>query len=204
MNKESSRYFNTAVRMDEAFLSLLEEKPYEFITVKEVCKRAEVNRSTFYLHYEGMADLLAEAGEYILKELLHRYEEDTRSFIEKIPESPLEDLFLVTPKYIMPYLEFLTEHRKILKITMTRPKQMNSDTAFKNMFYHIFSPIMTRFGIKEEDREYKIRFYLSGMIAVISRWLQENCVRPKEEIARILMECILPPTFLEKYDGYQN
>ena len=50
MNKAESKYFNTANLMDEALMRLLEHKDYEYITVKEVCKKAGVNRSTFYLH----------------------------------------------------------------------------------------------------------------------------------------------------------
>ncbi|MBQ8872345.1 MAG: helix-turn-helix transcriptional regulator, partial [Clostridia bacterium] len=46
--------------MDEALIRLLEKKNYEFITVKEICTKAGVNRSTFYLHYETMDDLLME------------------------------------------------------------------------------------------------------------------------------------------------
>lgn len=40
--------------MDEAFISLLEHKDFEYITVKDICSAAGVNRSTFYLHYENM------------------------------------------------------------------------------------------------------------------------------------------------------
>ena len=40
--------------MNEALLILLEKKNYEYITVKEICEKAGVNRSTFYLHYETM------------------------------------------------------------------------------------------------------------------------------------------------------
>ena len=61
MNKSESKYFHTAERMDEALLSLLLEKDFEYITVKDICARAGVNRSTFYLHYENTTDLLAEA-----------------------------------------------------------------------------------------------------------------------------------------------
>ena len=39
---------------------MLEQKNYDLITVKEVCQKAGVNRSTFYLHYELMDDLLEE------------------------------------------------------------------------------------------------------------------------------------------------
>ena len=52
MNRSESRYFATAARMDEAFLTLLAKKDFEYITVKEICEVAEVNRSTFYLHNE--------------------------------------------------------------------------------------------------------------------------------------------------------
>ena len=50
MNKSESKYYNTALLMDEALLILLEKKEYDFITVKEICEKAGVNRSTFYLH----------------------------------------------------------------------------------------------------------------------------------------------------------
>ena len=55
MNRSESRYFATAARMDEAFLTLLAKKDFEYITVKEICEVAGVNRSTFYLHYETMS-----------------------------------------------------------------------------------------------------------------------------------------------------
>ena len=56
MNKNESKYFNTALKMDEALLTLLEKKDFDFITVKEICVVANVNRSTFYLHYENTYD----------------------------------------------------------------------------------------------------------------------------------------------------
>lgn len=65
MNRSESKYFATAVRMDKAFLELIEKKDFAYITVKEVCEKAGVNRSTFYLHYETLGDLLAESAQYI-------------------------------------------------------------------------------------------------------------------------------------------
>ena len=37
MKKSESKYYNTALLMDEALLFLLEKKDFEFITVKEIC-----------------------------------------------------------------------------------------------------------------------------------------------------------------------
>ena len=69
MNKSESRYYATAARMDEAFLTLLAKKDFEYITVKEICEVAGVNRSTFYLHYETMSDLLSESISRINEQL---------------------------------------------------------------------------------------------------------------------------------------
>ena len=65
LNKSESKYYNTACLMDEALILLLEKKEYSFITVKEICEKAGVNRSTFYLHYETIDDLLSECIEYV-------------------------------------------------------------------------------------------------------------------------------------------
>lgn len=40
MNKNESKYFNTALLMDEALLQLLEKKDFAFISVKEICQKA--------------------------------------------------------------------------------------------------------------------------------------------------------------------
>lgn len=70
MNKSESKYFHTALRMNEALISLLEKKDLEFITVKEICETAGVNRSTFYLHYETISDLMNETVEMVDKRFL--------------------------------------------------------------------------------------------------------------------------------------
>ena len=67
MNRSESKYFNTALKMDEALISLLENKDLEYITIKEICEKAGVNRSTFYLHYETVADLVNETAETVNK-----------------------------------------------------------------------------------------------------------------------------------------
>ena len=64
MTKSESKYFNTAVLMDKALISILEKKDFQYISVKEICHKAGVNRSTFYLHYETIIDLLEETTEY--------------------------------------------------------------------------------------------------------------------------------------------
>ena len=70
MNKNESKYFNTAILFDEALIYLLEKKDAEYITIKEICTKAGVNRSTFYLHYESISDLIEETMNYINKKVI--------------------------------------------------------------------------------------------------------------------------------------
>ena len=62
MNRSESKYFNTALLMDQALVELLKEKDFKYISVKEICAKAGVNRTTFYLHYETIADLLSSVN----------------------------------------------------------------------------------------------------------------------------------------------
>lgn len=47
-----------------AFAELIKEKPMEKITVKEIAERAEINKTTFYAHYETVYDLVHTWSDY--------------------------------------------------------------------------------------------------------------------------------------------
>ena len=54
----------TRALVEGAFLELMKEKPYTKISVREITEKADINRSTFYLHYQDIYDLLG----YIFRE----------------------------------------------------------------------------------------------------------------------------------------
>ena len=111
MKNSESKYYNTALFMDEALLNLLEKKEFEFITVKEICEKAGVNRTTFYLHYESMEDLLIESIEMITKRFYQTFNNETLN----INSLNKDELFLINDKYLFPYLNFIKENKKIYK-----------------------------------------------------------------------------------------
>ena len=95
MNKSESKYFNTATKMDLALISLLKKKPFEYITVSEICETAGVNRSTFYLHYETVGDLLDETARYLLNDFLSYFSTDTKSIALNLKNCELNDLIFI-------------------------------------------------------------------------------------------------------------
>jgi len=190
VNKSESKYFNTAVRMDKAFLELLEKNDFAFITVKEICKKAEVNRSTFYLHYETIDDLLSESTDFVIKQFVTHMNEDPGDFIQKIETCPLEELYLITPSYLTPYLNYIKEHQKLFRTLIENAGTLRMDMTYTKMYYHIFSPILKRFGVPEQNQKYRISFYIHGINAIITEWLKTDCKDSVEHISSVIQSCV--------------
>src|SRR3954463_9894324 len=58
MRKDDTRIRRTRMQLGTAFLNLILEKPIRDVTVQDVLDRSGVGRSTFYLHYRDIDDLL--------------------------------------------------------------------------------------------------------------------------------------------------
>ena len=189
LNKSESKYYNTACLMNEALILLLEKKEYSFITIKEICEKAGVNRSTFYLHYETMNDLLSETIEYIGKKIHKKF---NNKVLDKqtIKNSKLEDLFLVTPEYLLPYLEFLRANKAIYKIAYSQPNVLKEQYIISYLFKNIFEPILDKFSVPKEEQQYMISFYLNGMSAVMIEWIRNDCKEEIQTILNILTKCL--------------
>ena len=99
--------------MDEAFLALLDKKNFAYITVREICEAAGVNRSTFYLHYETMADLLSESVSHMNEQFLAHMKKDTDAFVTKMRDCPMDELYLIPPEYLTPYLGYIEQHKRL-------------------------------------------------------------------------------------------
>lgn len=168
MNKSESKYFATAARMDEAFLAILEKKEFAYITVKELCEAAGVNRSTFYLHYETMADLLEESVSHMNEQFLDYMKKDSEAFVAKLRDCPLDELYLITPEYLMPYLDYIEKHKRLFRTVTENAMVLGMDKIYDSMFSHVFTPILDRYGVPQKDRRYIMAFYIHGLMAIIS------------------------------------
>lgn len=190
MNRSESKYYNTACLMDEALIRILEKKEFAYITVKEICERAGVNRSTFYLHYETMEDLLAESMEYVNR----RFQEETRmqgaDFIERIATCPAEELYLVTPPYLSPYLAFIRKQKRLFGTVVRNASLFRLDETYDRMFRYIFTPILDRFHVPPEERRYIMAFYLHGLMAILTEWLRTDCAESDETIIALIEKCM--------------
>lgn len=176
--------------MDEAFLALLEQKDFAYITVKELCAAAGVNRSTFYLHYETMGDLLSESVSYMNEQFLACMQADSSTFITRLRDCPLEELYLITPAYLTPYLRYIQAHKRLFRAAVEYAAVLGMDRSYARMFRHVFTPILERFSVPEADRAYLMAFYIHGLMAVISEWLRKDCADPIPRMIAVMQRCV--------------
>lgn len=191
MNKSESKYFNTAVKMDEALMVLLEKKGFEFITIKELCAEAGVNRSTFYLHYENMTDLLEETLEYLNSKFKSYFETDEKETMTKLVSGDLDDLIFITREHLDPYLGFIKDHKRIFTAAIKNPEAFASDASFKMLSEKLFYPVMRRFNVPEKNQKYMLMFYIKGLVGIITQWIEDDCQDPVEFIAELIVNTIM-------------
>lgn len=110
------RIKRTLLLIREAFVSLLEEKGFDQLTVRDITARADINRATFYLHYRDKYDLLEKTvgGMMVEFERAFRLPEGfhAEDFI-KDPETP--------PDSFVRQFEHVAGHARLYKV-MLGPK----------------------------------------------------------------------------------
>ena len=190
MNKNESKYFNTAKKMNDALITLLETKEFEYISIKEICHIANVNRSTFYLHYSNMNDLLEETIKSLNLSFNSHFgsKENENTIIFK---DSLEDLLLINDENLIPYLNFIKENKNIYKVLKTYPQLFNANKTYDQMFRKLFVPIMNRFGLDEKWHKYLMDFYISGLTSIVFDWVYDDCKIPVQEVSDFIKGLIV-------------
>ena len=185
MKKNDCKYFYTASLMNQALLSLLEKKDIDFISITEIAKKAGVSRSTFYLHYDDIYDLLEETLENLNREFVN-------SFSASIPlemESK-EQAFLITEEFIFPYLSFCKKNKRILKLAHRKPQIFQTERAYKKMYNTILYPAVSQFIKDETQKIYNLEFFTQGVVGIIHKWIDLDCETEIEELIRIIKDCV--------------
>ncbi len=190
MNKSESKYFNTATKMDLALISLLKKKSFEYITVSEICKTAGVNRSTFYLHYETVGDLLNETARYLLNDFFSYFYTDTQSVSLNLMDCELSELVFICDEYLTPYLSYIKDHKDVFETALSHNKTFGFEDVYNRMYENIFNPILDRFNYPLNYRQYVMMYYLNGINAIVIEWLRNKCDKTVKEVSEIISICI--------------
>ena len=177
-SRQERRVRRTRAMILAGFIQLMQQKPVKDISVRELADLVDINRSTFYLHYQNMTELLEESIAYM-----------NRQFYECFPpkhEDAAKAHFL-SPAYLEPYLTYVKEHRRLFRTALRQSAVLHSEEQFRFLFQEVFSPYMARLGIPERERPYMIQFYLHGILAIVELWLEQDCREPVDDIIEMIL-----------------
>lgn len=192
MNKagqENRSVRNTKRRLREGLLKLMEEKPINEISVKELTDLVDVNRGTFYFHYQDIYDLLRAMEDEFFVQF-------DRTLTEHKPFSdPGKDAGTGTA--VSPYLHaifsFLYENRSFCRIMLSLHGDMQFVDRVKTRvddqcryFWQILAPGADelRYGIYNA-------FIINGCIGLIQEWVNDRRDLTVESISELTATLIL-------------
>ena len=175
--RENRRVLMTKKLLKESVFELMEEKPLNKITIKEICENADVNRTTFYKYYGDQYALVKEAEDELL--------DKTAEFLRNL-SSDEEKI-----KLLEEFLTYVKNNGETFRILLDK----NSDTDFR---YRLMSVAMQKvmvekyeLGIREEDKKYVYCMIIMGAINTIALWVNSSYDKSVEEVADLMFNLVL-------------
>lgn len=178
--KVDRRVIKTRRQLKKGLAALMKEKSVNQITVKELVEEVDINRSTFYLHFKDIQDLLREIEENMEAQIKRAIEEHPIVSGNENAFYFIEDMFRV-----------LDEEREISK-ALIGP---NGDMGFIHRIERIIKEnsrgtLEKMFPGKKEDLKYFYAFCLSGCLGLVKVWLNEGEEKSPEEMAQMTFNMI--------------
>ena len=172
--KANLKVINTKRKLSRSLISLLTSKSITEIDVSELCEKAGINRTTFYKHYASLYHLLDELIVQFFKRI--------------------ETLFLSlssgenTTSKVAYLIKYLKQNREFVTIIMNNNSFSSISERLIELNF-ICNLINSNIQYRKNayvSEDYYVDFILSGWIAAIRRWVNENCDLDENTLARLL------------------
>lgn len=136
------RIKRTRAAVFNAVLDLMVEKETNKITVLELCKRADINKSTFYLHYKSMDDCLKSCFEAIMNGVVDFSKHINYNDIKYNPEPSVNRLLDEVEKNIDYLYKFKSSSIcgpaiKVLKENLVSAICKNNNFTVENNYFEV-------------------------------------------------------------------
>ena len=178
--KEDRRITLTKQLLKNALIELLKEKDIYRISIRELCERANVNRSTFYKYYGSQFDLLAEMEDHMVEVVSNTISSTITETVSST--SDVEQCVLTVCRYIEENLE-ITRILINNNVDSSFAKKIFQQTNIQESIIRSFSPYYP-----EEDLEYIYSYVTSGCFQIIRIWINKENREPAEKIAQLFQK----------------
>lgn len=186
---EDLRVLKTRENIQSHFISLLNDYPFQDITIQMLITNCKINRSTFYRNYKDKYDLL----EKISNDLLENYKKTIHPEVISLHPELSQNLRM----HLSPLVDFFDQNREILlaldKNYIPFPLFDNMREAMNSVF---LKELYASYPIREME---KAAYYLSiitGNILTTMKWWHSVCPElSKQQVLDVLVTCITKGLF---------
>ena len=151
------------------FKDLLKEKPFNKITVNDISNQCNINRQTFYYHFQDIPDLV----EWICRD-------DVDHLIKKKEEyETWEDKFLIVFKIM------LEEKIFVENIYHSVSREVLRTNLYRLVYPIIYDEITKKSkgkGLREEDKKFITNFYKYAFVSIVFEWIDKDMYENPEMI----------------------
>ncbi|MCY1081077.1 TetR/AcrR family transcriptional regulator [Archangium lansingense] len=171
------RVHRSRAMLRDALLGLIRERDFDAISVQDITERAQLNRSTFYLHYRDKDELLTHIMRDMLSELSRRS--------QRLGDSP-ERLH----QTLMEWFQHAAGHAELYHLMLGRSGMRAYSVQLRNILEQLMKRELT--GASLPPRLEGVpgsvlnRFMTSAYLGVMEWWLDRRSPHPPEEMARWL------------------
>lgn len=181
MNQKRSdlRILRTKKAIYGAFIEILGEKGLEAITIKDITTKANINRATFYHHFQDKYDLLEQCEQSIIEKINQiMFESDILEWDHPRAVKQYHQVLTKLLKYIhsqAPFLQALLGPKGDLSF-QEKIKTILAESLFKN------KKVIENHSVPSQ---YLISYLASAHLGIIQQWLQGEGKETPEKIAKI-------------------
>ena len=196
------RVIKTKKLIKTALSELIQEKGFDHVTITDLTQRANINRGTFYLHYQDKYDLL----EKFENEVLDDINTNAENYIKSIKDIDFlgEDFSNEIKPFINKVFTYIKENYIIMKVILG-PK---SDMRFQNKIKKALNILLTEKGWDNYfdsqntfvSKNYFISYLVSAHIGVIRQWIDSGMNESAENMAEMISKMF----FLGPFNSIKN
>lgn len=167
--KNNKKKKQSQEKIEKVFIELIQKREINEITVSDICKKANINRTTFYNNYIDIYDLADKIKDKLFQDVLSLYQEETN---QKKHSYDFLKLF-----------NHIKENQLFYKTYFKLNYENNSDALQGMIDYSEFE----KYYKNKKHINYHVTFFKYGLNAVIKRWLHYGCKESPEEIRDIII-----------------
>jgi len=176
--------------LSEALFALMDERPYETITIEDITQRADLGRTTFYLHYKDKEELLLESIEAIAEELKAKVfaamkEDDSNSEAANGNHPP-------GWKPITMVLQHAAANTSLYLPILRGEGTPRAPACIRQIIYEGAYDFFEKRMAQNQDAQHSIipvevltNFFSTSLLGMLTWWLENNMPYPAEQMTEI-------------------